>query len=356
MSRNLIRFSIPLIGSALVAWGVVACSSDSNSPATGPSTGSGGSAGGGTGGAATGGGGGGGASSGGASSGGASGGGNTGGAAGGGDVYGCQAKPPADPVGTTAAGGDCCDTSIGKVGSCTAEADISDPLLKASYGHSGCAEGLKCAPKDAALADAGALGVYSTCTANLGANLGLEGRCLPKCFVAGNPQAPQLKQEGCSQPELVCAPCFNPLDGTATGACTQKAGDQPTTTAPTPFKTCGAYDGGPSGGTCIPQPLVDNSGNPAAGSLKQDDCASGEKCVPTLKAQNINACFAKCTTTLASFGDQYGPGACVPAYVVRDVNPAGLAILTKGTCTGDGELCAPCLDPLNAGAKTNSCE
>ena len=79
--------------------------------------------------------------------------------------------------------------------------------------------------------------------------------------------------------------------------------------------------------------------------------------MPTLKANNINACFDKCTTALSTVGAQYAQGACVPAFVVRDVAGAsGLQLLTKGECTGDGDLCAPCLNPLMGGAPSHSCE
>lgn len=365
MSRTLIRFSIPLIGSAALALGMFACSSDSTTTsggtggsdagkggATSSSGGKGGTTSSTTGGATSGGG---------ATAGGTSGGGAGGAAGAPADPYDCQAAKPRDPGGTIMANGDCCSTALGKVGTCLAAANVTgDANMKAALGHDVCDKTLLCAPKAGALDAHPDAGVYESCTAKLGTTAGYEGRCLPKCFVAGNPQAPQLVQESCSSAEMVCAPCFNPIDGKPTGACTQKAGDKPATAAPAPYKACGAYDGGSQGGVCVPKVLVDASGNASAPNLKQDDCAlDTERCVPILKANDTAACFVKCTTTLTGLGKQYAAGACVPAYIVRDVNPQGLPILKKDTCTGADELCAPCLDPLSmpvAGVKTHSCE
>jgi hypothetical protein len=363
MSRTLIRFSIPLIGSAAVALGMFACSSDSST--SGGGTGGGTS----TGGASTTGG----ASSAGGksttggttSTGGAS---STGGKASTCDaaclakLYLCQAAAPRDPGGTGMANADCCTTALGKVGTCMAPASVTgDAAMKAALGHDSCDKTLLCAPKAGALEANPDAGVYDTCTAKLGADF--EGRCLPKCFVAGNPQAPQLKQETCASNEFVCAPCFNPIDGKPTGACTQKTGDKPATAAPVAYKACGAFDGGSQGGLCVPKVLVDASGDPSAAKLLQDDCAlATDRCAPVLKANNPKACFEKCTTTLGPLstpGVDFSPGACVPAYIVRDVSPGGLGLLKKDTCTGADELCAPCLDPLSmptAGVPTHSCE
>jgi hypothetical protein len=127
-----------------------------------------------------------------------------------------------------------------------------------------------------------------------------------------------------------------------------------------PYKPCGVFDGGSQGGLCVPKVVLDASGNPLAPILKQDDCPlATDRCVPALKANDPKALFQKCQTTLTVFGPQYGAGACVPAYIVRDTNPAGLAILKKDTCTGADELCTPCLDPLSmptAGVPSHFCE
>jgi hypothetical protein len=322
---HILRFGFPLLGGATIALAFSACSSsDATQPSADASTQ-------GTGGKGTGG-----------KSG--STGGNTSGTGGsttgdGASQYVCEAKPPIDPGKDGAEGSTCCLD----FGTCVKPSTITDPVQLSAFGHDSCKAGtgdsdLKCAPTASALADAGTLGVYDTCTANLGS--ALEGRCLPKCFVLGNPQASLLKQEGCKNAELVCAPCFSPVDGKATGACSQKAGDKPTTQPPTPFPTCGATDSGPALGVCVPKQLALDTGNPAASMLVQLDCASAtDVCAPALKVKNPNECFPECTSIA-------GPGACVAAFLVEAVQPGGSTYLNGQGCQG-GELCAPCLNPLS---------
>lgn len=368
MSRNLIRFSLPLISGAAVALVVLGCSSDTTTPGggtggsksdagTGGKTGSTGGTTGTTGGTT-------------GTTGGTTG--TTGGTTGtggatdvdAGNVYTCLSAPPADPGGTGVKDDACCDTpGLGKVGTCTDPASITDPIQKAAFGHGSCGPTLLCAPK-AGLSSSPPpdAGVYAPCKAKALGNL--EGRCLPKCFVAGNPQSPNLAQDDCKSPEEVCAPCYSPVpvDGKTgaqpTGACSQAALDAPVDLPPAVFKECGAVDGGPTkglmGGLCIPRDLALASGNTAAPSLKQDDCSTGEVCTPTLKVNNVKGCFTKCDTGIAG---QYAPGACVPSYVVRDVGGNGaVKLFKKGTCTGDDDICAPCANPLTGGSPSHSCE
>jgi len=336
-----LRFGFSVFLSAAVPGAYAACSSDeAPAPATGPDASMTGSGGKGTGGKPTTGGGG-------ATS--------TGGAGGAAPIdvdaaYVCQRQPDRDPGGSGAEGAACCLN----FGTCTKPSGITDPVQLAAFGHDSCKAGtgdsdLKCAPTQAAIADAGSLGVYDTCTTNLGAPL--EGRCLPKCFIGGNPQASLLKQETCANAEVVCAPCFSPVDGKPTGACTQKAGDGPKTQPPTPFKACGSMDGGPALGLCVPKQLALDTGNPAAPSLKQLDCTNaGDVCAPSLKVKDPNACFQPCDSFIA------GPGGCVAAFLVEAVQPGAGANLGQADCQ-TGELCAPCLNPLSmpANAPSGAC-
>jgi hypothetical protein len=257
-------------------------------------------------------------------------------------LYTCAHQPPVDPGKDGAEGSACCTG----FGTCQKPSAITDPVQAAAFGHESCKSDLKCAPTPSALADAGGLGVYDKCTTSLGGNL--EGRCLPKCFVLGNPQASLLKKETCTNDQLVCAPCFSPVDGKPTGACSQQAGDKPTTQAPTPFATCGSMDGGPALGLCVPKQLAIDTGNPAAPSLKQLDCANaGDVCAPALKVKNPNECFAPCDSFIA------GPGGCVAAFLVAAVQASAVSVLGQATCA-EGELCAPCLNPLSMPANQPS--
>ena len=149
---------------------------------------------------------------------------------------------------------------------------------------------------------------------------------------------------------LICAPCYDPIDGKPTGACTQGA-DKPIEPAPPPAKYCGYYDGGDPGGTCVPSAWLPAMSNPDA-LPHEDECDAGDVCLPRVKAEDLRACLVPCTTSLSS---PYNDGACVPDFVIRDVNPAAFAILVSSTCPS-GEVCEPCQDPLQAGFASGACD
>lgn len=264
--------------------------------------------------------------------------------------------PPPDPEGFKTEDDTCCQTSGGPPGTCLPESSLTLDPMKSAFVHHSCGAGLKCAPARSSLADGGA-SAFPSCSATLGAALNIEGRCVPKCFFAGHPLMRALKQDDCATDEFVCTPCYDPVDGTSTGACEERPGDLPDTTKQLSFSSCGVYDGGRPAGTCIPGAIVGALGYLGiVNGVHQDDCAAaGDACVPIVKA--AGACFAPCGT---GFGSQLGPeyenGACVPVFAVRDGmgNPA-VAIFTQQTCVA-GELCAPCSDPLNPGAPTHACE
>jgi hypothetical protein len=225
-----------------------------------------------------------------------------------------------------------------------------------SLGKAGCTADLLCAPKDPSTIQGLPNGEIPTCTATYG-DLTLEGRCLPRCFTAGNPSAGSLDEGDCPADlaaqigvdDVVCAPCFNPIDGESTGACEQ-FGDMPADPTPPPgFAECGAFMDGPMMGLCVPQDLVMNTG----ANLEQipvDTCAAGELCAPANKAIDTNLCFTKCESPLG------GAGACVATYIVEST-PDGMGLsgtLGQVTCEA-GETCTPCLNPLS-GMPTGACE
>jgi hypothetical protein len=335
MIRSKLRLFMPLIAAAAVATLASACSDDESSNAGSPggaggSGGSGGSAG-----------------TGGASGTGASGG--SGGAGGAtvdaGDLYACFAnqKPNPDPGGTVAAGANCCKS----FGTCTASASV-EPSIAASLGKADCSADLKCSPKNPSTIPNLPNGMIPKCTGKYG-TLELEGRCLPRCFTLGNKAAASLDAGDCpaglgaelglTADEVVCAPCFNPLDGTATGACSQ-FGDTPAKPAPTPFAKCGAWMGGAQLGYCVPTELVQNV-TADTSLIPVDTCPAGQLCAPINKVQDPNLCFAKCTSIT-------GVGACVATYIV-EATPTGKDLsgaLGQQTCA-TGETCTPCLNPMD---------
>jgi hypothetical protein len=270
-------------------------------------------------------------------------------------LYECQARPHRDPGGTAVEDSPCC---IFDAGICKSPDEIEDEILARAYGHDSCAPDLKCVPTPAALADGGALGAFSACTWTVGSQ-NLEGRCVPGCFVQGHPAAGFLKQGTCDA-EFVCAPCFSPIDGESTGACTISPGDAPADPAPAPFAPCGATPPdappGPPGGLCAPRDLVFEVDNAAIASLEQLECAGGELCAPALKVNDTSACFEPCESVVGSLlGERYTAGGCVPSFVISLVEPVATPQLTQGTCA-EGELCAPCVNPLSGDAPTGACQ
>jgi hypothetical protein len=195
------------------------------------------------------------------------------------------------------------------------------------------AGGGKCVP-DTLIASGGQF-IPKTCK-SVGGN---EGRCLSTCLPDIQAQAAMLPQDTCGASEK-CAPCWNPLDGTETGACKLSC-DPGATTAYKPLpKCCG------SRGTCVPKSAVPAD---AAKQLKTDGCPETEPmlCAPDafLKKTWVRRdCDAR---TL--LGDA-GKGVCMPECI----NGLGFPLL-KGSGCGDGEKCAPCLNPLTK-APTGACE
>jgi hypothetical protein len=205
---------------------------------------------------------------------------------------------------------------------------------------------------------------------------GLEGRCIPSCLARALPLHPYFDAGHPACPsDSVCAPCYEPIDATPTGACSMQlpggGSDQPTMPAPLPYASCPDGDAGVApfagGGVCMPEAMVNFLSNPnnllydpLIPDLKQDSCAMGEKCVPKRKAGDPRFCASPCTTSMALVGIGYSRGACVPTFAVYDVNgEAGVSIFSNhqgepDEC-GPDELCYSCSNPLRAGMPTGAC-
>jgi hypothetical protein len=113
----------------------------------------------------------------------------------------------------------------------------------------------------------------TSCTAFAGVPAS-EGRCLSPCLKAVSSQ-PSL--EACPDGVNTCAPCYNPITGVETGACSSSKCDSPQLSPPYVFPNCCAYNGGWQG-RCVPKSQVP----PADLShLQQDECSdSNYMCVP----------------------------------------------------------------------------
>ena len=211
-----------------------------------------------------------------------------------------------------------------------------------------CGDGARCVPENLVPADSAAQlkrcdgglcapeksiaagGQYlpKTCKSVAGA----EGRCLNVNIPAVEAQKASLPQDVCDANER-CTPCFNPLDGTETGACKTVSCDAPKQ-PPVRFKDCCKGKG--TGGKCVPKEMV-----PASQRDKLEDkdkaCEKGaELCVPN---ENLDPDFTA-TPCLADniFTGQY-TGVCISDCI--DLNFIESLGTSRGNCK-KGFTCVPC--------------
>ncbi len=215
-------------------------------------------------------------------------------------------------------------------GSCV-PTSLVPPDQLAQLGADTCADpAAVCAPDD--LVDPAY--IPPTC-ASIG---GAEGRCLPDCLPDIAAQAGTLPQSTCAVGEL-CAPCYDPITGENSGACTLN-GDAPTEPAYV-FGNCCLSDTDVARGRCVPPEAIPDSQESA---LVADDCTDPNLCVPNPFLTDPNYQFASCTR---SFGQT---GGCVPDCLV---DPLLAWTMAQWDCQ-NGELCAPCTNPLT-GEPTGAC-
>jgi len=169
------------------------------------------------------------------------------------------------------------------------------------------------------------------------ASLSAEGRCLPACLPAVEQRATRLRSDGCGEGEL-CAPCFDPVDGAASGACGIGGDTGPTEAAVVFADCCGGL------GRCVPNLLLQSSDQKHLGV---DSCGSAEeRCVPDGLAASDTFVPRSCITEVTGLD-----GRCLPACLPELAAQA--SVLGIGSCE-TGELCAPCFDPVT-GRNTGAC-
>jgi hypothetical protein len=251
----------------------------------------------------------------------------------------CMGQPVADPAAFAACPSAVCGSGGHCVPASLLPADQVDLLAD-------CDATAKCVPD--ALIETGGLFTPPTC-ASVG---GAEGRCLSACLpdVAG--QAALLPTDICQTDER-CVPCFDPFDGTDTGACTLSCDAGPTQPPKTFAKCC--EDKG--GGTCLPIRLV---GAEAAEQLDAEECQedleqAGSVCVPDAlyQAHSQGELFnpMPCETGFfAQLGGASEEGACLPDCIPEVGNTFGVA----QTDCEDGWGCVPCTD--QNGEDTGACQ
>jgi hypothetical protein len=176
--------------------------------------------------------------------------------------------------------------------------------------------------------------VAPSCMSSL---LSAEGRCLPACLPELARKAEHLARDGCAAGEL-CAPCFDPVTGEATGSCSL-GGD------PGPEQPPATFAGCCSGlGKCVPATRASEHDRARLG---RDRCAGDDElCAPT---RFLDADFVAERCDVAPFDAE---GRCLPACLPELVAQADK--LKQGSCPTD-HVCAPCTDPFT-GKATGSCE
>jgi hypothetical protein len=219
---------------------------------------------------------------------------------------------------------ECC----GGEGSCVPSDILTQDQLD-SLGQDSCDTGNLCAPKVFA-----GPGLRATTCASID---GAEGRCLPTCVPLVADQADRLPTDVCVNGDL-CAPCYDPITGDDTTACSQN-GDQPVD-PPYTFPSCCSNNG-----VCVPTSLVPADQQSMLGT---DTCTGADVlCAPT-KLTDPTAKPKVCH----SFGVQNREGRCIADCVPQVADMADQ--LRQEDCDA-GELCAPCFDP-RTGESTGACE
>lgn len=239
----------------------------------------------------------------------------------------CELGGDTGPSRSPALFASCC----GELGRCVPERFVSDAERSQLQRDSCSEERSLCAPEPLLREPEH---VFERCSV---AGTRAEGRCLPGCLPHVAARAAQLRQSSCSSGHL-CAPCYDPIDGASTGACSLGGDPGPTQSSVLFSDCCQAL------GKCVPSSLIATA---ERARLASDSCRSGELCVPSVLASEPEYVFASCTESSLS-----AEGRCLPACL-PDV-AARAAQLRQDGCA-NGELCAACYEPI-AGAESGACE
>jgi hypothetical protein len=173
---------------------------------------------------------------------------------------------------------------------------------------------------------------------------GGEGRCTNVAIPAVAAQKAMLSRDTCDADEL-CAPCFNPLDGTDTGACRTVSCDAPKQ-PPKTFTGCCTSQGA-TRAKCVPTSIIPSA---EQGNLDDDDgtCEEDEElCVPNEMLQpgfKGPACSGSTLLTGAYTGVCLSD--CLHFGFLQSLG------ISRGSCPKSFK-CAPCENPLT-GAPTNA--
>lgn len=162
-----------------------------------------------------------------------------------------------------------------------------------------------------------------------------EGRCLPECMSNLAAQPGRFPQDVCGTHE-VCAPCFDPITGNATGSCNLGADPGPRE-LPQRFSGC-CPETGASQGMCVPRSYL-----PPGVTMPQAECGPTMVCTPRTLVSDPTAEPTQCSA------DIRGPGICVPQCIGDAI---ALILTVQATCAAS-EVCYPC--ELVGGTPTGVC-
>lgn len=160
-----------------------------------------------------------------------------------------------------------------------------------------------------------------------------EGRCLPACLLGSYGEVP-LPQGSCADGEL-CAPCYNPVDGSETGACALR-GDRPREPAVRLDTSCCG-----TSGRCIPEALAGASGSALPADRCESELGQGWVCAPKSVVEDPSRRqnpFASCKMNFGLF--KAGRGKCVPQCMI-DAKGWVKRLMQRSSCAS-GELCVLC--------------
>jgi hypothetical protein len=164
-----------------------------------------------------------------------------------------------------------------------------------------------------------------------------EGRCLLHCLPQVRAQGERLGVDVCRDVER-CAPCYDPVSGEATGACTLTPADTGPSEPKRVFESCCPNSDGPALGLCIPRVLVPD-GTP---SLPRLTCPAADSvCAP--RALASGAVLPSCSSLYTD------SGACLPSCMLDASQQAGVL---QGNCAAGSE-CVPC---TAFGSSTGACQ
>ncbi|MFT3925264.1 MAG: hypothetical protein QM778_22190 [Myxococcales bacterium] len=229
-------------------------------------------------------------------------------------------------------------------------ADVSQVPADQRHRLADCDGNRKCVPDD--LLISGGNAPPRVCTAGGG----LEGRCQSLCIPEVSDQKSLLQRDVCADSEL-CAPCYDPRTGKASGACSASTCDMPTQAEPdlctldyasSPLLDVEKLDPCPLSVCATGHAhCMEYSALPADQLDRLAECGGSRKCVPDSFLESGGHQGGK---TCKAFGEAEGRcmSECLPEIASQKDS------LKQEDCEA-GELCAPCFNPVT-GESTGACD